>query len=229
MHTASENTTLYASSGSIISVGVSNVYDVESGIASCKVSLTSADVSFAEQLIYEGQVDADVQVDLGKYDLLHGMSYVVVFEAINRAGLSTRAEVLLVLDDSSPLLGIVLGGIGEADVLCHGSTQMIAVEWTRFIDSETTILFHQVAVATTPLDDLGQDLAYFGVPFEPLQAKVELDWKTGGLLQPGDIIYVTVKATNAAGLSCVAVSGPLKIKCASRENLCECSDSLVCL
>ena len=225
VRTASEDMTLYVSSGSVISVG-SNIYDGESGIASCRLSLRSAGKSSEiEQLIYDGQVEADVEVDLSKYDLLHGVSHTVVLEAINRAGMSTRVQASVLLDSSPPVSGLVLDGMSEIKVICQGPSLVISVDWTAFIDAETTILFHQVAAATTPREDFQQDLAHFGLPLEPLQATIELDPKM--LLRSDDTIYVSVKAMNAAGMSSVAVSGPLTVKCTT--DLCECTENIVCV
>ena len=229
VRTASENMTLYVSSGSVISIG-SNAYDVESGIATCKVFLESTLIqgtksALMEQLLYDGRADADIEVNLSKYELYHNLSYAVIFEASNRAGISTRVQAFVLLDESPPMLGIVLDGITELHVRCRGSHQMIAVNWTSFIDSETSILFHQVAVARTPHDAPAKDLLHVGLPLEPLQAMIELDGQN--LLRPGDTIYVSVKATNMAGLSSVAVSDPLEVVCA-RHN-CECSDDTICL
>ena len=229
VRTASENMTLYVSSGSVISIG-SNAYDVESGIATCKVFLESTLIqgtksALMEQLLYDGRADADIEVNLSKYELYHNLSYAVIFEASNRAGISTRVQAFVLLDESPPMLGIVLDGITELHVRCRGSHQMIAVNWTSFIDSETSIVFHQVAVVRTPHDAPAKDLLHVGLPLEPLQAMIELDGQN--LLRPGDTIYVSVKATNTAGLSSVAVSDPLEVVCA-RHN-CECSDDTICL
>ena len=166
VRTASENMTLYVSSGSVISVG-RNVYDGESGIASCRLSLRSAGKSAEiKQLIYDGQMEADVEVDLGKYDLLHDVRHTIVLEAINRAGMFTRVQASVLLDCSPPVSGLVLDGMSEIKVICQGPSLVISA----FIDAETMILFHQVAAATTPREDFQQDLAHFGLPLEPLQA-----------------------------------------------------------
>ena len=92
-----------------------------------------------------------------------------------------------------------------------------------------TSLFYQVAAATASAENLDEDLANFGsiIPGEHLKAEVQLETERGGLLRPLDKIYVTVKATNTAGLSSIAVSGPVEVKCAT--NLCQSSDSTVCL
>ena len=165
VRTSSENMTLYVSSRSVVSLG-SKVYDLESGIDSCTVSLRSARRSAnVGQLIYQGQGDADVVVDFSKYELLHRLQYTIFFEALNRAGMSTHVEAFMLLDDVPPIPGIVLGGITELDVRCQVSTQMIAVEWTPFMESETTILFHQVAVATAPYADLDQNIVHVGLHF----------------------------------------------------------------
>jgi len=119
-----------------------------------------------EQLIYNGQADANftVEVGLSRYEFSHSVSCIIFLEAFNMAGVSTRVQASATLDDSPPTPGDVLDGI---DVICQGSTQMISVEWTSFIDTETTIFFYQVE----PHNDFEQDLSYVGLQLEPVKPR----------------------------------------------------------
>lgn len=224
---ASQNQTLFVSNGTVISVS-SAVADEESGIAFCKIYLTSAENLDENALVYEGLVASAVLIDLSKYDLGHNMRYIICLEAVNKAGLSTRLQAFLLVDDSPPVPGRVLDGITEIEVHCHDSTQIIFTNWTRFVDAETDVLFYQVAAKMAPNDHREPDLANFGLRGQDLQAYIQLQ-KAGlaSLLRPGDTIFVSVKATNAAGLSYIASSGPLAVICSSQ--LCQCSNSVVCL
>ena len=156
------------------------------------------------------------------------MTYVISVEATNKAGLSVGIRAFIFVDNSPPVPGRVLDGVNVINVHCHGSNQVIFATWSHFVEPETS-LYYQIAATTASAENLDQDLANFGsiTPGEHLKAKVQLETERGGLLRPSDKIYVTVKATNTAGLSSIAVSGPLEVKCAT--HLCQCSDSTVCL
>jgi hypothetical protein len=227
LSTACQNQTLHVSSGTVISIS-SAVADEESGIASCKIFLKSSENIDETFLVSQGPVDSKVEIDLSKYELGHNIRCIICLEAVNKTGLSSHVQAFLLVDDSPPVPGRVLEGITEIEVHCHDSTQVMFTNWTGFVDAETDVLFYQVAAKMAPNDDREPDLAEFGLPGHDLQAYVELQ-KAGlaSLLRPGDKVFVSVKATNAAGLSSVASSAPLTIICSTQ--LCQCSNSVVCV
>jgi hypothetical protein len=227
---ALEKETIHVDSGTVILIK-STISDKESGLRSCKIFLHTTDnfpgiILFHQEMIVS---DIHILVDLSEHELKHGMAYVISLEAMNKAGLSVGTSAFLFVDNSPPVPGRVLDGANEIDLHCHGSNQVIFTIWSPFLDPETS-LYYQVQVSTADTENLDhQDLASFGpiIPGEHVQAAVHLESERGGLLRPLDKIYVTVKATNAAGLSSIAVSGPLEVKCATQ--LCQCSNSRVCL
>ncbi len=227
---ALEKETINVDSGTVILIK-STITDQESGLLSCKISLHTTENFPGIILFHQEMIVSDIQtlVDLSEHELKHGMAYVISLEAMNKAGLSIGTSAFVFVDNSPPVPGRVLDGANEIDLHCHGSNQVIFTIWSSFFDLETS-LYYQVQVSTADTENLHhQELASFGpiIPGEHVEAAVQLDSEPGGLLRPLDKIYVTVKATNAAGLSSIAVSGPLEVKCATL--LCQCSNSTVCL
>ena len=108
--------------------------------------------------------------------------------------------------------------VNAINLHCHGSNQVIFAAWSPFVEPETS-LYYQVAATTASSENLDHDLANFAsiIPGEHLKSEVQLETERGGLLRPLDKIYVTVKATNTAGLSSITVSGPLEVKCDTHQ------------
>jgi hypothetical protein len=230
LRTALANKTLYVNSGANISVR-SHVFDADSGVASYKIVLRgSVNLTENQQSITsERQVIEETFMDLSKFALVHNMTYTLSIEAIDRAGLHAMPlQAFLFVDDSPATPGKVLDGASEIFVHCQGSTRVIFVEWTPFLEPETKVLFHQVAVASAA-DPLQQDLAKFGKEVEASQVSAYVEFKpeVDNVLRPGDKIFVSIRATNVAGLSSLASSGPLNVSCATQQ--CQCSGNVVCL
>ena len=103
---------------------------------------------------------------------------------------------------------------------------MIFARWTPFVDLESTLTYYQIAVTTSlQLDE--PDLAEFGLAYTAPSADVELQHERANSLRNGALVYMTVKATNAAGLSSTADSGPLAVRCSLF--LCQCPNYIVAL
>ena len=225
--------TINVDSGTVILIK-STITDKESGLLSCKIFLHTTDNFPGIILFHQEMIVSDIHtlVDLSEHEIKHGMTYVISLEAMNKAGLSVGTSAFLFVDNSPTVPGRMLDGANKIDLHCHGSNQVIFTIWSPFLDPQTS-LYYQVQVSTADTNNLQnlhhQDLASFGpiISGEHVQAAVQLESERGGLLRPLDKIYVTVKATNAAGLSSIAVSGPLEVKCATQ--LCQCSNSRVCL
>jgi len=96
------------------------------------------------------------------------------------------------VDDTAPTTGLVLDDSNEIQVQCHGSSPVIFVGCSPFVDPDSAVLFYQVAVATKP-DVLEHDLVAFGSTIESQQAYIELNGTSSSLLRPGDTAFVTVR------------------------------------
>ena len=220
---ASERQTLYVRSKSLISVR-SKIFDADSGAAD-NVSVKITAIDAAEKLVYGGPLRDDIPVDLGRLSLSHATTYSIKLEAADLAGNLASEHAFIRVDDTAPTTGLVLDDADEIQVRCHGSSRVMFVGWSPHVDSESEVLFYDVAVATR-LDDEG-DLLAFGSKIESLLAYVELNGTSSALLCPGDSVFVSVKATNAAGLSSLAISRALAISCATHQ--CQCSQDIVCV
>ena len=221
---ASGNQTLYVQSKSLISIW-SKIIDADSGLAAGNVSVKITASDAAEKLVYGGPVRHDIPVDLGRLSLSHATTYWITLEAADLAGNLASVHAFIRVDDTAPTTGLVLDDADEIQVRCHGSSRVIFVEWSPHVDPESAVLFYEVAVATK-LDE-EHDLLAFGTQIESLLSYVELNGTSSTLLRPGDSVFVFVKATNAAGLSSLAVSGALPISCATHQ--CQCSQDIVCV
>ena len=223
--TASENETLYVDSVSIITVR-SSIFDEDSGLSSCNLTLRALQYPTEAVLVYAGCVVEDVIVDLRKFSVINGIKYTLSLRAVDKAGQQTLVYSYFHVDDSPPIPGRVLDGSGEIELRCHGSVHMISAGWTPFVDSESTLTYYQIAVTTSPqLDE--PDLAKFGLTYSAPSADVELQHDRANSLRDGAVLYIIVRATNAAGLSSSADSGPLAVRCSTF--LCQCPNYIVAL
>jgi len=216
--------TLYVRSSSLLFV-ISDIFDSDSGLAA-NVSVKISGNRSPARLVYGGVVRRHISVDLGRFSLSHATTYSITMNTADSAGNMESTHAFIRVDDTAPTAGRVLDGLNEIQVRCHGSKPVIFVEWSPFVDLDSAVLFYQVAVATKP-DVLEHDLVAFGSTIEFLQAYLELNGTSSSLLRPVDTAFVTVKATNAVGLSSIAVSGALTVRCATQE--CRCSQDIVCM
>jgi hypothetical protein len=218
--------TLYVRSSSLLYV-ISDIFDSDSGLAANVIVKISGN-HLPAILVYEGVVRRHISVDLGTFSLSHATTYSITMNTADSAGNLASSHAFIRVDDTVPTPGRVLDGLDEIQVRCHGSKKnpVIFVGWSQFVDLDSAVQFYQVAVATKP-DVLEHDLVAFGSTIEFLQADLELNGTSSSLLRSGDTAFVTVKATNAVGLSSFAVSGALTVRCATQE--CRCSQDIVCV
>ena len=223
--TASANGTLNIDSVSTIVVK-SSAYDEDSGLASCNLTLQASQNPTEAELVYEGRFMEEMLVDLTEFSIIKGVLYTLVLRIADKAGQISSVHSYFLVDDSPPIPGRALDGLGEIEVRCQGSVRWISLEWTPFMDLESTLIFYQVAVATsTKIAE--PDVAKFGLTFDTPSADVELQEAQASSLRDGVPLYVTVKATNAAGLSSRAISGPLTVRCDT--HLCQCPNFIMVL
>ncbi|XP_077992165.1 uncharacterized protein LOC144446291 [Glandiceps talaboti] len=157
--------------------------------------------------------------------LQHQGTYYTTVIAYNAVGLNSRAfSAPIIIDGTPPIPGrvIELTGVDEVDatqdnqgeeiqtcitneecdaldVMCQKSLTQISVTWQPFTDPETDIVRYQVSVGTSPggtqlreFQDVATDTNYAVI--------------TGLDLMSVSVAYVTVKGTNAAGLTNTAMS-----------------------
>lgn len=107
-------------------------------------------------------------------------------------------------DPSAPSPGVVSDGArAGADVDFQSSTQTLAASWSGFKDDESGVTGYAVAVGSSPG---AADVA----GWQPVG--LSLQWQQAGLaLTEGQSYFVSVRATNGAGLSTTATSDGVKV------------------
>jgi hypothetical protein len=86
------------------------------------------------------------------------------------------------------------------------------IHWSRFIDTESSIIGFRVAVGNQP--NSTNVLSFFDVG---ISTGVTLEIGQTQSVFPGDIVYVMVEACNAAGLVTKAVSAPTRLVSADSD------------
>ncbi|XP_048258679.1 uncharacterized protein LOC124137747 [Haliotis rufescens] len=161
-------------------------------------------------------------------DLVHGKSYYAKVKAINQVGMtSSSSSNAMYVDTTQPAPGAVVElksvyiinvtdeVITEKlntyecdteedclaiDAVCQESLSTVNVAWQTFTDDETEIVKYEIAVGTSPG---GGQLRGF---FETDDVTKRYLSVTGLVLKGVRQIFVTVKATNGAGLSTISTS-----------------------
>uniref|UniRef100_A0ABM0M0H6 Uncharacterized protein LOC100366953 n=1 Tax=Saccoglossus kowalevskii TaxID=10224 RepID=A0ABM0M0H6_SACKO len=162
--------------------------------------------------------------DLQNGGLQHNGVYYATVIAYNGVGLKSQSFSLpIVIDGTPPIPGSVieLSGVDEIDVttdnteqittcslgedcaymdvVCQKSLTQISLSWQPFQDPDTPIIRYQVAAGTSPGGTQLQE--YQDVPLDSYYTVI-----TGLDLTDVKQGYVSVKATNAAGLTSIAMS-----------------------
>jgi len=105
--------------------------------------------------------------------------------------------VKIALDDTAPVAGSVQDGPG-ADVDAQSSTITLSTNWSGFADAESGIVLYEWAIGTAAGGTEVQ-------PFTGVDTATSAT-STGLSLATGTLYYVTVRATNGAGLRTAAAS-----------------------
>ncbi|XP_046569939.1 uncharacterized protein LOC124278266 [Haliotis rubra] len=170
--------------------------DPHSGLSSFQVSLGTEP--------YLDDVEAETHVGLGTEmswtgDLPLGVKLYCTVKACNHAGLCSKsASDGITLDNSPPVPGVVFVGHDGQHHKYHGHATTLPAQWLGFEDPETGINYFDWCVGTTAgkCDVL------------PSTSNLLSDsvLKTGLKLSSGHPLYVTVNATNPAGLVATSTS-----------------------
>ena len=144
-------------------------------------------------------------------------SFVVTFEAHNKAGLKKSASRFLTVDSSPPVRGTVRFLLDRAivpfsnfsDVVkCQESESEVHLMWESFVDDQSSVAKYEVGVGTVS----GSGDIY---PFTSVGSLTATSIRR--LFMPhGSTIYASVRAINQAGLSSVATSDGLHISFAPK-------------
>ncbi|PFX19966.1 Versican core protein [Stylophora pistillata] len=179
-------------SNSSITVSWGEFNDMESGVKSCNISVRDTAVQL---LFLEKSNASSSNVSLISSVLLHGESYNVSVVCINNAGLVAFSTVEFAVDNTPPIqTGPIKAGVSRNQSFQYQSdTESIVATWSPFAEYESAVLNYRFAIGTQPFQD---DI----VSFENVQLATQVT-KNDLSLSHANVYYVTVIATNLAGLS----------------------------
>ena len=172
--------------------------DRESGISRCNISVLD---QAGHVLFIESRSESSGNVSLPhSVRLLQGETYNVTVDCVNNAGLSSSSSSPFAIDNTPPIVsGPITAGVSRDGAFQYQSdTTTITATWPPFTEVESDIQNYQFAIGTQPYQD---DI----IGFENVQLATQVT-KNGLSLTQGNIYYITVIATNLAGLSTNASS-----------------------
>ena len=180
-------------SNNSITLAWSGFRDLESGIHSCNISVLdkSGHILFLET---RNTSSGNVSVSPGPV-LLHGESYNASVECINNAGLAASSSSVFAIDNTPPIqTGPIIAGVSRDLAFQYQSdTNSITATWPPFAEHESDIQNYQFAIGSQIYQD---DV----VRFENVRLATQVT-KNDLSLSEGSVYYITVIATNLAGLS----------------------------
>ena len=166
--------------------------DQESGIQRCSISVLDQ----AGHVVFSAMRNTSSgNVTLpGGISLPHG-EYNVSVACMNKADGASSSSSVFVIDNTHPIeTGPIIAGVSrDRSFQYQSDTSSITASWPSFTDLESGIERYYFAVGTKPYQD---DV----VSFESVDLATRIT-KTDLSLSHGDTYFITVKATNLAGLS----------------------------
>jgi predicted GH43/DUF377 family glycosyl hydrolase len=148
-------------------------------------------------------VGLDTSATNSSLSLASGTTYYVAVRVTNGSGLTaTAASNGVMVDTSVPVAGAVNDG-PDADVDFQVSTTMITANWFGFSDPESGISGYEWAIGTTPGGTDIQGWTSVGLATSATNSSLSLT--------AGQTCYVTVRATNGAGLTATASSDRITV------------------
>ena len=173
----------------------SDFVDRESGIDACEITL----LDVHGMTLFRGQGSNSSEGSFTvppSVQLAQGAQFYAVVNCTNKAGLSTEvSSPPCTLDNTPPLQNgsIKAGAFHDDKWQYQASTSHLRVSWPPFHDPESPVVIYDFAVGTQPrLDDV---IAFENVHLATRVIKHDI------FLDRGNTYYVTVRATNAAGLN----------------------------
>jgi hypothetical protein len=181
----------YQTSTTTIRANWSGFTDPETGVAGYEWAIgTTSGGTNVQGFTSVGLTTSGVNSGLS---LVSGTTYFVTVRATNGAGLTTnRTSDGVTLDTSGPTGGTVDDGIA-ADIDWQSSTTTIRANWSTFADTESGIAGYEWAIGTTSGGTNVQAFTSVGLATSATNSAL--------VLTNGQIYYVTVRATNNAGLT----------------------------
>ena len=132
--------------------------------------------------------------------LVSGEGYIVKIRATNNAGLQTVGTSRPVtFDSTTPLPSTIIDGSGRSDIVYQSSASIISASWTRSVDDESGIMKYDWCIGSAL--QLCDVLPWTVVADDSLKSTAD-----GLQLEQGGTYFVSVRATNRAGLFTVANS-----------------------
>ncbi|XP_028398913.1 uncharacterized protein LOC114522435 [Dendronephthya gigantea] len=165
-------------------MGWSGFYDLESDIEKYKISVVKSNASLKNYAFNSSNALYDVPLG----NLSPGTGYSVVLKVINYAGLETAVySKPFAIDDSPPYY---TGRAPRQEF--QSDTTSVEIAWEPFSDNESPVEFYEIGLGTSALQDDIHEFTRTG-----LRTYVKL---SGLDLKDDQTYYVTVRASNAAGL-----------------------------
>jgi len=138
---------------------------------------------------------ADLALDVG-------VRYFASVRGCNSAGLcAVGSSDGFMVDDTPPVLGLVMDGLRGEDVAFVGTDSVLAAHWAGFHDPQTGVLAYAWCAGTAAGEC---DIVDWQDAYQREEAVLLLP--ASGHLKPKADVYVTVRATNWAGLAATASS-----------------------
>jgi hypothetical protein len=184
-HTGTEKT--YFSSDEDPRVTWFDFEDMESGIEIYEISVLQSNTSMLKYTFNSTQV----QFDISLRSLPPGTGYIIIFNAINYAGLVTTVySKPFTIDNTPPFYTGLQEALPRRSYQSHSDT--LKASWERFADNESPVEFYEIGVGTRASRD---DIHKF------TRTGLRKDFEFTALdLKNNQGYYVTVRASNAAGL-----------------------------
>ena len=191
----------FMNSTSFVSIQWEGFEDEESGVASCSWSLVEQSVSHNrsafgnDTILFSEAVESIGNLTRGNLSLVPGARYISKVTCTNNDGFSsTSFSDGIVVDLTSPNPGLVRDGSSFlTDVEYQSTTTEVKAVWKPFEDQESGIMSYRWGVGTSPDNE---DAMNFTTTGRMTFGKAE-----NLTLAPGVRYYVTVEATNGAGMT----------------------------
>jgi hypothetical protein len=178
----------------------SGFFDNESGITKYEWGIGTT--SNGNNIVPFSSVGLAQNMNSNTLTLTQGTSYYVVVRATNGSGLTViRGSAPIKVDTTVPTAGTVRDGFSGADISVQPATDPLSANWSGFADSQSTIVKYEWAIgtaATGPNATSIQDFVSVGMLTNAQNAALTLT--------PGVKYYITVRATNGAGLTITKAS-----------------------
>eukprot|EP00961_Rhodomonas_salina_P074125 996082-Rhodomonas_salina.2 len=188
-------------------------------VASCEMDTWSQ--RLGSQAVLPGITDRVLVPLTPEHKLSHGATPCICVEAVNKASLSVHSCVRLEVDDAAPTSGTVTDGLQGFDAECQLSDSAVMASWHGF-DSQLSpiILFEWAAGTCSFCTDIVER-----TKVSASTSSVQLELKQA--LSVNQVVWTSVRATNAAGLSAEAASNGVRIACSAGN--CSLLEGTVCV